>query len=372
MPAPHRFEVTASTDAAVLHTEKHRLASNIHRVPAPNGGTQYRVQIRRRGYPDISQVFPVYEDALAYRDSMLGTVAAAKVAGVNPKLTVGQVIDHYERSPEFLSLRTRRDRKRYLAHWRAVWGDEPCANITPLGVQREAQALSRSGKKANTVLVYLACGSKLFNYAAVYLKGPPNPFVRGTKPKQEKTPPQWIPPADVRVLLEAADRSEWPLLGLLLRLALTTTARKGALMQRRWRDVNLTRGVILVPRTKNEHPIELVVRGKALELLKAEAVRTSAPRNALIFPSERKPSVPFEFRDHYDAAVKAAGLSGVPFKALRSTGISEYLAASADLKTVQEISGHKTPQVLLTNYAHVSNARKLAAVERLADSILGE
>ena len=63
-------------------------------------------------------------------------------------------------------------------------------------------------------------------------------------------------------------------------------------------------------------------------------------------------------------AVEAAGIENFRWHDLRHTFASRLVMAGVDLRTVQELMGHKTITMTL-RYSHLSPAHKLAAVERL-------
>ena len=61
-----------------------------------------------------------------------------------------------------------------------------------------------------------------------------------------------------------------------------------------------------------------------------------------------------------------ASLKDVTWHIFRHTYISRLVMAGVDLRTVQELAGHKDIK-MTTRYAHLAPAHKLAAVDRLAE-----
>ncbi len=61
---------------------------------------------------------------------------------------------------------------------------------------------------------------------------------------------------------------------------------------------------------------------------------------------------------------KRAGISDFRFHDIRHTFASRLVMAGVDIRTVQELLGHKTIQMTL-RYTHLSPDHKRAAVERL-------
>jgi hypothetical protein len=77
---------------------------------------------------------------------------------------------------------------------------------------------------------------------------------------------------------------------------------------------------------------------------------------------------PIDARNHmrrvFMPALKAAGIEGLRWHDLRHTFASRLVMAGVDLRTVQELLGHKTVAMTL-RYSHLSPAHQLDAVQRL-------
>jgi hypothetical protein len=69
---------------------------------------------------------------------------------------------------------------------------------------------------------------------------------------------------------------------------------------------------------------------------------------------------------YWSSVKKCALLKNVTWHIFRHTYISRLVMAGVDLRTVQELAGHKDIK-MTTRYAHLAPAHKLAAVDRLAE-----
>ena len=62
-----------------------------------------------------------------------------------------------------------------------------------------------------------------------------------------------------------------------------------------------------------------------------------------------------------------AGIPRITWHCLRHTFASRLVMAGVDLRTVQELMGHKTIQ-MTCRYAHLGPQHRLSAVQRLCDT----
>jgi site-specific recombinase XerD len=67
-----------------------------------------------------------------------------------------------------------------------------------------------------------------------------------------------------------------------------------------------------------------------------------------------------------EAVKKSTVLRDVTWHIFRHTYISRLVMAGVDLRTVQELAGHKDIK-MTTRYAHLAPAHKLAALDKLAE-----
>jgi site-specific recombinase XerD len=106
--------------------------------------------------------------------------------------------------------------------------------------------------------------------------------------------------------------------------------------------------------------VELVIL-KAI-LREALAVRGDAPR--VLVTRYGKPWTPEGLTNQFQRASRHAGLERLGPHVLRHTYASRLVMAGVDLRTVQELLGHKDIKQTM-RYAHLSPSHKQAAVEAL-------
>jgi len=87
--------------------------------------------------------------------------------------------------------------------------------------------------------------------------------------------------------------------------------------------------------------------------------------------SARVRNVPcLHFKSSFETVRTKAGLADVHLHDLRRTAASHLLMAGVDIRTLAEILGHKTLQ-MVHRYTHLLNDHKLKAVDRINSLGLG-
>jgi site-specific recombinase XerD len=151
-----------------------------------------------------------------------------------------------------------------------------------------------------------------------------------------------------------------------LDVALHTGMRKSEQFNITWDQVNFTQRYVHLSTTKNGSDRYVSLNSEALrtlQALKETHARLNLPADSPLFVSgQRKPMS--DPREWFSAACEEANIQGVTWHTLRHTFASRLVMAGVDLKTVQELMGHKTI-AMTARYAHLSPEHKLSALERL-------
>lgn len=160
---------------------------------------------------------------------------------------------------------------------------------------------------------------------------------------------RYLSPEEYERLLKAARASNWKKLHVLIKLAVTTGARKGALLGLRWQDIDLKNRRAFVERTKNDEPFVMVLQEDvAWELSK---LKESSRRDDLVFCG-RDPEKPMSIRYPLITALADAGIEGVVFHTFRHTHASWLAQKGVPLLTIAESMNHKT-LAMTKRYAHL-------------------
>jgi site-specific recombinase XerD len=139
-------------------------------------------------------------------------------------------------------------------------------------------------------------------------------------------------------------------------LALNTGLRLSEQYGLTWADVSLARRVLTVPRSKNGLTRHVPLNQAALGALEQLGARTD--RKGFVCGGAAGP------RRWFEPALAEAEIASFSWHCLRHTFASRLVMAGVDIRTVQELLGHKTI-AMTVRYAHLAPKHTLAAVERL-------
>ena len=153
-------------------------------------------------------------------------------------------------------------------------------------------------------------------------------------------------------LIEACALSENIYLKPMVQFSIETSVRQGELLKIKYEHINFKKRLVTLYDTKNGEDRTIPLSQKAFTIL------CSLPRqfNGRMFPMTRH-SLKFWWKQ----ACRRAKIKGLRWHDLRRHAISVMFEVKGlDVPTVQLISGHKNPMVLLNTYTKL-NPEKLVA-----------
>ena len=239
----------------------------------------------------------------------------------------------------------------------SAFGERKLTGITVRDIELYMQYRSKV-VKPRTVNLELALLRHMLNKAVDwgYLKG--NPAKR-VKPFKE-------PPGRIRYLRrDEYDRllsvcQLTPGLYEIVLTALETGMRKGELMSLTWDDVDLERGEITLKQTKNNKLRTIPISDTLCPLLEE---LSSKRLSSLVFtrPDGTLYGDPYA---RFQIACKRACIEDFRFHDLRHTFASYLVMGGVDIRTVQELIGHRTITMTM-RYSHLSRTHLRDAVNRI-------
>ena len=164
---------------------------------------------------------------------------------------------------------------------------------------------------------------------------------------------------EIRALLANCEPHLYPIVFT----ALNTGMRKSEILNLKWDNVDLKHGLILLEKTKNGERREIPINEPLKQLFK-QLFTNRRLNTEYVFVNPETGKRYIDLKRSFHSACKKAGIRDFRFHDLRHTFASQLVMNGVDLKTVQELLGHKTIKMTL-RYAHLSQAHKKEAVKAL-------
>lgn len=274
----------------------------------------------------------------------------------HPK-TVGEI------ASVFLSLSQTRDQmiKTRLQFWVDRYGDKLLAELSPddadAGLAQLELMPGRNGKNISgpTINRYRAAMQSLIKFARqkrLLPRGWQSPFDDIPQHAENPGKVRFLTPEEEQKLMAAARLQSWVLLPLLIRLAIVTGLRRGALMGLHWGDIVLDGDAphVKVERTKNgDAHVSPITPDLVAEFRRMR--RAKSLDGDLIFVGKHT-YTPHDFRHGFSEACKLAGITGVTFHTLRHTSCSRLAQAGVDILAIAEHAGHRSLS-MARRYSHL-------------------
>ena len=243
----------------------------------------------------------------------------------------------------------------------AAFRERAADSITPQELEHHlVQTAEESDWAPATVNRYRALISLVFRLGIENGKVKENParLVKHRRANNART--RWLAPEEetrLREAIKAGCPDHWPELDL----ALNTGLRRSEMYGLTWENVSLSRRVLTIPRAKNGEMRHVPLNSTALAAL-AELQKRGDGTGVVIRNLGGEPLV--GPRHWFEPAVVKAKLRDFSWHCLRHTFASRLVMAGVDLRTIQELLGHKSIGMTV-RYSHLAPKHTLAAVERL-------
>lgn len=166
-------------------------------------------------------------------------------------------------------------------------------------------------------------------------------------------------------LLHAAKVSRWDKLHVLIKLAVTTGARRGTLLSLSWKDLDLKEKRAYAAHTKNGTPFVLVLQDDVVSEL--EDLKGDSLDHELIFRGKSS-NKPMTIEKVWREAVKKAHINGISFHTLRHTHASWLAKQGVPLLAIADSMGHKS-LAMTKRYAHLCIDNRVEILTRVFANI---
>ncbi|MFC1833191.1 tyrosine-type recombinase/integrase [Thermodesulfobacteriota bacterium] len=257
-----------------------------------------------------------------------------------------------------------RDETVVRAHLLPVWADYQLARITSKMIEDyklkrlESVAPATLNREMNTI-------KSLFSKAVEweYLKDSPAKPVKWIKTGKGSL--RFLSQEEAQVFLDACKHADCLHLYPVVVVALHTGMRRGEILRLQWQDLDFKRGKINVVsnesgHTKNYESRSIPMSGTVQAVLRKHPRQLHSP---YVFCNEK--GEPFKDVDtSFGNALKRSGIPHFRFHDLRHTFASWLVMKGVDIRTVQELLGHKDLRMTM-RYAHLAPDHMKRAVEVL-------
>lgn len=345
--------------------------------------TVYRAYVRRKGFASKSKVCPTERAA---KEFLRNNEADVTLRRPSSGKSLGSLIDDFIKAPPAKGSRSWTAGQ--LDFWRAELGTMPVCEISRRDINAAKMALqvraavrqTPAGLRPTgatiapgTVNRYLASLSSLLNWAVdnEIIDVHPMKAGRVSKLKESAGRTRVITDEEEARLIDAARKGSWPPLALLLRMLLTTAARRNEVLQLKWKDLRLDESIAIVNKTKNGRPRALPLVTDVVAALR-EAAKVRPLTGDYIFFNPKDPKKSKNIDIPWRACREAAGLLNdredkldrIVLHSSRHTAITRMLKGGANLAQAAAVSGHQT-LAMLKRYEHLAAQDSVELAERL-------
>lgn len=253
----------------------------------------------------------------------------------------------------------------------AEFGKLDAKRLTPREIERGLDHLAEERKwQPATVNRHKAYLSLAYRIAMADGLVTSNPARLVRQRREDNGRIRWLT-ADEEATLRVAIRGLWAAHEPEFDLALNTGMRSSEQYSLDWqRNIGLDRRQIALQKTKNKRARYIPLNAEAVAALEKlrKMYGSTGPviRNGQVKKSRAKGQARKSARNWFEDAVEKAGIQDFTWHDLRHTFASRLVMAGVDLRTVQELMGHRTIQ-MTARYAHLAPAHQLGAIERLRE-----
>lgn len=255
-----------------------------------------------------------------------------------------------------------------LVNLHPSFGAKRLSDITAWDMERYKKERKEAGRKPGTINLELMTLKTMLNRAVEWgmLADHPGKHVKALKVTNEKT--RFLSEEEEARLLVACS----PALCRLVEAGLLTGFRRRELVSLRPQDLDFLQGTVSVAAcySKNSESRTLPM-GEQLKVVMQEALAISG-ESPTVFVTERGiPWTHWALTSAFHRAAHLADLGVIGPHILRHTFASRLVMAGVDLRTVQELLGHKDIKQTL-RYTHLSSDHKRQAIATLESHFRSE
>lgn len=333
--------------------------ATIEKRPQKNGRSRWRVRIRKRGFPVITETFSTKTKAERWAKSTESELEDGSRFGADTKRTLGELIDRFlETELDRYSPKEQLQKSQQLKWWKERLGSFRVIHVRPHVCVEHLDELKSSGLSPASRNRYKAALSRVFTVAKHRWQwASSNPLASIQREPEPQVRVRWLSDDERTALLEACRASQARKLYPFVLTALRTGARQGSIEELLWRDVDLERRELVFQKTKAGMRVRSHISADLLEALR-EWGRVRSISDQRVFGSFP--------RTAWLTALRKSDLRNFRFHDLRHTCASYMVQAGATPSQIMEQLGLKTMQIV-TKYAHLAPGHSDALLDRISN-----
>lgn len=296
--------------------------------------------------------------------------AAAEKANV----TFGQLFEIYLENAKQTKKSWADDQGRYNFNIKDYIGHRSAKDISVFDLEKMKIGLQKKKKSAKTIHHALSLVRTVYNKAKLWGQyDGENPAVKVSYPKiSDNDRVRFLSFEEAKALLNELSKLPHMDTHDLTLMATFTGARYLEIASIKWADVDLEAGYVTFLNTKNGKTRTVPIPASVKEMLLSRKPENCSP-SVLVFPTRQgklRLQIPNSFPVIADRLFNNSitdRRQRVCFHTLRHSYISWLIMSGADLRTVQQISGHET-MAMLKRYSHLTGAHLQKAADRVAQA----
>ena len=325
-------------------------------------GTKKRVMLGEFGVFTATQARRLAQDKLA--EIRHGADPQADRQEKRSEMTFAELAERYLDYTRDRKRSWKDDNQRLRDHVLPVLGKRKLSEITLSQLQKIHTSVKRrlTPATANRVAALI---KHVFTMAGKWSLLETNPAQHLTLYREPPPRDIFLTPDECRDLIEACDQDANPFAAALFKLAMFTGRRVGELLNAKWRDVDLDRGILTLPLTKVGERQFVYLNEPAAAVLRTLPHIEGNP----YILAGAAPGKPLNFyRRAWNRILKRTDIEPFPPHGLRHNYASTLVAAGVPLETVGHLLGHKNT-VTTRKYAHHRPDHLHRAAETFTDVI---
>lgn len=225
------------------------------------------------------------------------------------------------------------------AHDLEIYKNERKSKVKPASVNRE-----------------ISCIKHMFTKAVQWAYLKEHPFHSVKKFREPPGRVRYLTNDDIEKLLNCCAEH----IRQIVIVALNTGMRRGEILNLRWTDIDMKNRTITIKKSKNNELRTIPINDTLYRTLKEIGPQLN---NQYLFSNEDGKHF-VTIKTGFRGALKRAGIKDFRFHDLRHTFASRLVMAGVDIRTVQELMGHKDIRMTM-RYSHLSDAHLKEALKRL-------